>query len=163
MTTKQTVISKDVENKKVVVVRAFDAPVEQVWKAWTESSLLDQWWAPKPWKAETKTMDFREGGFWLYAMVGPEGEKHWARVDFKTIEPQKSFTAIDAFCDENGKENPEFPTMHWRNDFHQTETGSKVTVEITYPGTADMEKMLAMGFEEGFTAALQNLDELLSK
>ena len=70
MSNKQTTISKDAANKKLIVVREFDAPLEEVWKAWTEKDLLDQWWAPKPWKAKTKTMDFREGGIWLYSMVG---------------------------------------------------------------------------------------------
>src|SRR5687768_8096768 len=92
----------DKENKKIKVEREFDAPVARVWAAWTEQELLDQWWAPKPWKARTKTMDFREGGYWLYAMVGPEGEEHWARADYKSISPLRSFSAADSFCDENG-------------------------------------------------------------
>ena len=71
-TTKNLEFIKDVTNKKVTVIRHFDAPVDHVWRAWTEVDLLDQWWAPKPWKAETKTMDFRSGGSWLYAMIGPE-------------------------------------------------------------------------------------------
>ena len=75
---KETQISKDVQNKKLRIVRAFDAPVADVWRAWTESDLLNSWWAPKPWKAKTKTMNFREGGFWLYCMEGPDGTQHWA-------------------------------------------------------------------------------------
>ncbi len=70
MSNKQTTISKDAANKKLIVVREFDAPLEQVWKAWTDKDILDKWWAPKPWKAKTKSMDFREGGAWLYSMGG---------------------------------------------------------------------------------------------
>ncbi len=69
MSNKQTTISKDAANKKLIVVREFDAPLEQVWKAWTDSNILDKWWAPKPWKAKTKSMDFREGGTWLYSLM----------------------------------------------------------------------------------------------
>ena len=43
---KQTKVTKDVANKRLVVVREFDAPLEKVWHAWTDSHLLDQWWAP---------------------------------------------------------------------------------------------------------------------
>jgi uncharacterized protein YndB with AHSA1/START domain len=60
MTKNETVFSKDLEKGNLTVVRAFDAPLEKVWKAWTTGGILDQWWAPKPYKAETKTMDFRE-------------------------------------------------------------------------------------------------------
>ena len=161
ITKHQTNITKDTANKKLLVVREFDAPIHQVWQAWTDSNLLDQWWAPKPWKAKTKTMDFREGGYWLYAMVGPDGDHSWCRADFKTIDPGKSFTAIDAFCDENGKATTDFPIMHWKNEFFSTPTGTRVEVEITFSSEADMEKIIELGFKEGFTAAHTNLDELL--
>ena len=59
---KQTQVTKDVANKKIVVVREFDAPLEEVWKAWTEKELLDQWWAPRPWKAKTKPWISAKGG-----------------------------------------------------------------------------------------------------
>lgn len=160
---KQTKVTKDLANKKLVIVREFDAPLKRVWKAWTESELLDQWWAPKPWKAETKSMDFREGGMWLYCMAGPEGPGSWCRADFETISPQKSYTGLDAFCDESGNITKEFPGMHWKTEFSETESGTKVRVEITFDSEADLEKILELGFEEGFTAAHGNLDELLDK
>lgn len=163
ITKPQTSFSKDRTGNKLVVEREFEAPVQQVWKAWTESHLLDQWWAPRPWKAETKSMDFREGGFWLYSMNGPDGTRTWCRVNYETIDPGKSFTGIDFFCDEAGKENEEFPRMHWRTDFLPTPSGTRVVVEITFASPADLEKIMEMGFQEGFTAALGNLDELLEK
>ena len=163
MSNKQTTISKDAANKKLIVVREFDAPLGEVWKAWTDSSILDEWWAPKPWKAKTKSMDFREGGVWLYSMVGPDGSESFCRADFKTIVENKSFTADDAFCDENGNVTREIPGMHWKNEFSTTTEGTKVEVEITFDSEADMDTIISMGFEEGFTAAHGNLDELLQK
>lgn len=160
--TKETIYSKDATNKKLSVEREFDAPVEQVWKAWTESNLLDQWWAPKPWKAVTKSMDFRDGGVWLYYMQGPEGERHYCRVDYHTIVPNKSFTGLDAFCDENGNPSTEAPSMHWKVVFTPAGTGTKVGVEVTFKSEEDMETIIKMGFKEGFAAAHDNLDELLA-
>lgn len=157
----QTTIEKDLPAKKVVITRHFNAPVDQVWKAWTESSLLDQWWAPKPWKAKTKRMEFREGGTWLYAMEGPDGATAWCRVDYQEIVPQQSFSAQDSFCDEEGNPTQEFPSMHWVNEFMPVNEGTKVKVTISFASEADLEKIIEMGFEEGFTAAHGNLDELL--
>jgi len=162
MATKETIYAKDLANRKINVVREFDAPVEQVWKAWTEKELLDQWWAPKPWKANTTSMDFREGGTWFYYMQGPENERHYCRVDYKSITPNKLFTGDDAFCDENGNINTGFPTMHWEVRFNSTEGGTRVEVDVKFDSEADLEKIVEMGFQEGFAAAHKNLDELLA-
>lgn len=163
MNTKQMVFSKDVASKKINVVREFDASVEQVWQAWTDSSLLDLWWAPKPWQARTKTMNFKVGGYWLYAMVGPDGSTAWCKVEFQSIVPQKAFSVLNGFCDENGNLNHDFPTMEWTNTFSSTATGTKVEMVISFTSEEDLNKIIEMGFEQGFTAALGNLDELLAK
>ncbi len=62
----------DKENKTIHIVREFAANLELVWRAWTTAELLDQWWGPEPWRAETKTLDFRVGGLWHYAMFAPK-------------------------------------------------------------------------------------------
>lgn len=155
-------IVKDPKSKKITVTRNFDATPEEVWRAWTERELLDQWWAPKPWRAETKTMDFRVGGHWLYAMVGPDGEKHWARFNYTAITPNKSYEGFDTFCDENGTPNQLAPSMTWKNEFKATKTGTQVVIHITFKSAEDLEKILEMGFEAGFTSALTNLDHYFS-
>ena len=154
--------SIDKENKKISVEREFKVPIDTVWSAWTESDMLDKWWAPKPWKAKTKTMDFREGGYWLYAMVGPEGEEHWARFDYSAIEPMVSFSGKDAFCDENGNINKDFAGSFWKNEFSEKPGKTLVSVIISFKDLAALEQMIQMGFKEGFTMAMDGLDELLA-
>jgi uncharacterized protein YndB with AHSA1/START domain len=163
MLTKETIYSKDASNRKINVERVFDAPVEKVWKAWTQSELLDQWWAPKPWKANTQSMNFREGGTWLYYMEGPDGTRHYSKVDYKTIVPNKSFTGLDAFCDESGKTIAEMPGMDWKCVFNAEGDTTKVVIEVTFASEEAMNKIIEMGFKEGFAAAHTNLDELLAK
>ena len=160
---KQSVFTKDITNKKMKIVREFAAPVEKVWKAWTDSKILDQWWAPKPWKAQTKSMDFRPGGFWLYAMVGPNGEKHWARADYKSIENKKQFVVDDYFSDDNGVKNNSAPSMNWEVKFIENENVTTVEVNITFEKDEDLKATIEMGFQEGFTAAHGNLDELIEE
>jgi uncharacterized protein YndB with AHSA1/START domain len=163
ITTKQTQVTKDLDQKKIFVTREFDALPGKVWRAWTESDLLDQWWAPKPWMARTKSMDFREGGSWKYVMAGPEGEEHWCLINYLTIDAPNSFTGVDAFSDEQGNINQEFPSMHWKVSFIPAGKGTRVEVEISFDNIADLEKIVEMGFEEGFTAGLSNLDTLLDQ
>lgn len=152
----------DKVNNKVKVTREFAAPLSKVWAAWTQSELLDQWWAPKPWKAVTKKMEFKEGGHWLYVMAGPEGEEHWCRGDFNSINPMKSYKAVAAFCDPNGKISTDFPLANWYCEFREAQNKTIVNIELQYESLADLEKYIEMGFKEGFTMALGNLDELLA-
>jgi len=160
--TKETVYTADAVNKKMKVVREFDAPVSKVWKAWTESKYLDQWWAPKPWKANTQSMDFREGGTWLYYMEGPEGERHYCRNDYHKIVPQKLYSGLDGFCDEKGNLSKDLPQMEWRVSFTPIGDRTRVETEITFASEEDLKTIVEMGFKEGFAAAHNNLDELLA-
>ncbi|SMD32877.1 Uncharacterized conserved protein YndB, AHSA1/START domain [Reichenbachiella faecimaris] len=159
----QTEISKDLENKKLHVSRKFSAPVDLVWRTWTEAELLDQWWAPRPYQAKTKEMNFSEGGHWLYYMESPEGDKHWCRADYISISEEDFYTAKDAFCDEDGKVNEDHPRMLWKNTFIDQSNETLVQVQISFTKVEEIEKIIEMGFKEGFTAAVGNLDELLQK
>jgi uncharacterized protein YndB with AHSA1/START domain len=150
------------ENNTVNVNREFAANLDLVWNAWTKPELLDQWWAPKPYKNITKSMDFKEGGTWLYYMVSPENEKHWCKNDYLKINIKKSYTGLDAFCDEIGNTNTEMPRTKWTNSFTEGSDKTLVSIVATYENLADLEKVIAMGFKEGFTMGLNQLDELLS-
>ena len=150
------------ENKTITVKREFAAELPLVWDAYTKSEILDQWWAPKPWKSRTKSMDFREGGYWHYAMVGPEGEEHWAVANYKTIEPKRRFTALDGFADAEGVVNTEMPQSKWEVSFTPKEEVTLVENLITFDDLAQLETTIQMGFKEGLTAAMENLDALLA-
>lgn len=164
MGTKQTVdFHVDKENKKINFERSFNGSVENVWNAWTNPELLDQWWAPKPWKAKTKEMDFRVGGHWLYAMVGPEGEEHWARADYKSINPKEFFSGDDSFCDKDGVINEDFGTTNWNVKFSGSGDSTHVSVEMRFKELKNLEQQVEMGFKEGMSMAMENLDELLEK
>ena len=80
-TTPKTLNVKDLKEKSILVSSILSDPLEKVWRGCTESELLEQWWARKSWKTETKTKHFSVGGHWLYAMVGPQNEKYWVRMD----------------------------------------------------------------------------------
>lgn len=159
--TDKTKVIKDLKEKSILVSREFDAPLANVWNAFTNSKLLDRWWGPSPWRCETKTMNFTVGGQWLYAMVGPEDEKHWACMNYRAIDNQKNIEIEDAFCDENGDINRDLPVARGQMSF--TEKGNLILVEfkMNYPTEEDVKKLIDMGFEEGITICYDQLDELL--
>jgi uncharacterized protein YndB with AHSA1/START domain len=153
----------DKENLSVKVERSFDAPLDMVWAAWTEAELLDQWWAPRPWKAETKVMDFSEGGRWQYAMVSPEGQKHWDLKEFQKIDARNGFSYLSRFCDENGNVASGTEGSTWNNSFKETDGVTVVTNDIRVPSVEHLEAHLERGFKEGYTMGLNNLEELLAR
>ena len=160
--TDNLMFEKDLATKKMHVVREFDAPIERVWRAWTEPDQLEKWWGPKPWVAKTKWMDFTVGGAWLYSMVGPEGQKHWSHVTFTAIEDSSRFAADAVFSDEHGIAASGAPVVHWDNKFIALGNKTRVVVDLSFDEDADFKMLVQMGFEGGFTMGLNQLEELLA-
>ena len=146
--------------KTVFVTREFAADLSLVWDAFTKQEILDQWWAPQPWKSKTKFMDFKVGGRRFYAMVSPEGQEMWAIHKFTSITPKTNFKYLNAFADKD--ENPVLPGSDWDFNFSEQNGKTKVSITIYNDSLERMEKMIEMGFKEGFTMTLNELDNLLS-
>src|SRR6266496_4561513 len=151
----------DKATKTVFINREFDADLSLVWDAFTKREILDQWWAPKPWESKTKVMDFRVGGRRFYAMVSPEGEERWAVQKYTSITPKTNFKIFNTFADE--EENPELPGSDWDLNFSEQNGTTKVSISIYNESLERLERMVEMGFKEGTTSQLNNLDDLLAK
>lgn len=149
------------EKNTITIRREFAAGRQLVWDAYTKRELLDQWFAPRPLTTKTKTMDFREGGHWLYAMVEPNGTEYWGRMDYIKIEPIERYTGLDSFCDGEGNINPQLPRANWQVTFEDLADNALVQSEVTYSSLADLEMVIQMGLQEGMLSTLEKLDELL--
>jgi uncharacterized protein YndB with AHSA1/START domain len=146
--------------KTVSIVREFDADLSLVWDAFTKAEILDQWVAPKPWTSRTKAMDFKVGGRRFYAMVSPEGHERWALQRYTAISPKTNFKMFNAFADKD--ENPELPGSNWDYTFSEEDGKTKVSITIFNESLARMERMIEMGFTEGFKASMTNLENYLA-
>jgi uncharacterized protein YndB with AHSA1/START domain len=151
----------DKEAKTVYITKQFAYTRSLVWAAYTQPELLDQWWAPKPYSSRTNAMDFREGGRRFYAMVSPEGEERWVVQKYRSITPKTNFKFFNAFADKD--ENLELPGSDWDLTFSEQDGTTTVTTTIYNESLERLERMIELGFREGATAQLQNLDELLAK
>ena len=146
--------------KTVYITREFDAHISLVWDAFTKAELLDQWVAPKPFASKTKFMDFKVGGRRFYAMVSPDGKELWAIQKYTSISPKTNFKMFNAFADKD--ENPQLPGSDW--DYTFSEQNGITTVKITvYNDSLErMERLIEMGFTEGFKMSMKNLENLLA-
>ena len=154
------IVKKD--ERSITVERSFNAPIDPVWAAWTEADILCKWWAPKPYQCVIKSFDFRAGGRWLYYMEGPTGDRHWCFFDYKAIRPKSHFSGSDSFCDKHGVANNMKPKVSWEAHFSDADGRTLVSVVLHFGSPEDLEKIIQMGFKEGFTQGLDQLEELLA-
>ena len=150
----------DKAKKMVYITREFDAELSLVWDAFTKKELLDQWVAPKPLTAKTKYQDFKVGGKRFYAMVSPEGQERWAVQEYTSITPKTNFKMYNAFADKD--ENLELPGSEWDYTFSEQDGKTTASITIYNESLARMEKLIEMGFTEGFKMSMNNLENLLA-
>lgn len=157
------VFETDRAAKKIHVVREFNAPIEKVWRAWTEPKLLEKWIVLKHWTAVTKIMDFTVGGIWLYAMVSPEGQQHWVYAQFTAIETGRAISTIGRFTDADGNPVLEGPKSYRDTTFSSIDGNrTKVDMVIRFEEDSTLNLFVEGGFKEGIAMTLSLLDELLA-
>lgn len=151
----------DKTKKTVYVNREFAARLSLVWDAFTQQELLDQWWAPIPYQSKTRSMEFKVGERRFYAMVSPEGKENWQIQSYTSITPKINFKFFSVFADKD--ENQYLPGSDWDLNFIEENGKTKVSISIYNDSSERMEKLIEMGFKEGFTMTLNELETLLQK
>lgn len=87
------------------VSRIFDAPIEMVWRAWSDPEFIKQWWGPAGFSCPLAQIDFREGGTSLVCMKAPQdfgGQEMFNTWTYTKIVPMQEIEYIQAFTDRNG-------------------------------------------------------------
>ena len=108
-------------------------------------------------------MNFEVGGRRFYAMVWPEGQEHWGVKKYTLINPKTKIKWLSSFTDKDENINAELPTSEWELNFSEQNGITKVTIHIYNESLERLERMIAMGFKEGFTMSIDNLENLLEK
>lgn len=145
------------------IMKIYLYDVAAVWSHFSNSALLDQWWAPKPWKCETQYFDFCSGGKWNFALVGPDGEKFYAGVNYNEITTHRMIAMTDFATDAHGNLQHDIPMVNWLIGFTGISEGTKLTVNLFFNSAADLHATLEMGFEAGFRTQLNQLEDILSE
>jgi uncharacterized protein YndB with AHSA1/START domain len=88
--------------RELVITRVYDAPRELVWRAFTESDRLAQWWGPQGLEMLVTRLDLRPGGVFHYSMRSPEGQILWGRFLYRDIRAPERLVFVSSFSDEEG-------------------------------------------------------------
>ena len=157
-------VHKDPEARTMTITAEFDAPVERVWQLWADPRLLERWWGPPTYPATFEDHDLTPGGRVTYFMTGPDGDKPrgWWRV--LAVEAPHRLEFEDGFADDSGQPVDDLPTSTVRVTLTEVAAGrTRMELASTFASLEDMERILAMGAEEGLTQALGQIDALLAE
>jgi uncharacterized protein YndB with AHSA1/START domain len=95
-----------VEKRDLVITRLFDAPVETVWKAWTDPEFIMRWWGPTGFTSCECKIDFREGGRFVFCMRAPKefqgGQAFYTSGVYKKIVSMKLIEFSQGLSDKEG-------------------------------------------------------------
>lgn len=148
----------------LVLQRDLVVPLEGVWRAWTDPVWLARWFTPAPWTTEGVTLDLRPGGRFALAMRSPEGAVFPHEACILAVEPSHRLvwsTALRAGFAPN--EPPaEVPPITVIIGLEALEGGTRYTATVLHRTAEDRDKHAAMGFHEGWSAALDQLVALVT-
>jgi uncharacterized protein YndB with AHSA1/START domain len=154
--------------RELVITRVFDAPLELVWKAWTDPEHFKRWWGPKDYTCPFCEMDFRVGGKYLNCMYSQDGQEIWSTGVYREIVPMERIVFTDCFADEQGNVvpashygmSPDFPLeMLITVTFEDQDGRTKMTLKhIGLPATPEGE-----GAQQGWNESFDKLAEGLKR
>jgi len=158
-----TSVVKDADARTMTITARFDAPIGRVWQVWSDPRQLERWWGPPTHPATVTEHDLAPGGTVAYTMTGPEGDRHrgWWRV--RAVEAPHTLEFEDGFADPDGNPSPDTPTGVVRVALSElTGGGTQMVITTAWASVEAMEQILAMGTEAGMTAAVGQIDALVS-
>lgn len=159
-----TAVRKDPATHSMTIEAEFDATPERVWQLWADPRQLERWWGPPTWPATVTTHDLRPGGTVAYHMTGPDGDEAHGWWEVIEVDPPRSLLVHDGFADEDGRPNAELPVMTMRVTIERIgERRTRMSIESVFPDAEAMERILAMGAEEGMTLAMGQIDAILAQ
>ena len=154
--------------KELTLSREFDAPVAQVYKAWTDPELVKKWWGPNGVTIPECELDLQAGGRIYIVMLageemGPYKDTRWPMEGkFTTVEPN-SHIAYSAKAWTEGQESE--TTIEQTTDitFDEVDGKTKVTVKAAITKAGPGAQMAIQGMEHGFKQQMEKLAVFLQK
>ncbi len=150
----------------LVLERTVPVPPDRVWAAWTEPALLLQWFTPAPWKTVACDVDVRPGGRCETTMESPEGDRFPSRGCYLEVEPERLLVLTSVMTEgyrptspANGAEDMPFTA---RIELSPSADGGTHYRAVVIHADADgARRHVEMGFHDGWSAALDQLVELM--
>jgi uncharacterized protein YndB with AHSA1/START domain len=157
-----TSVEKDLEALTMTVTADLDATVERAWQLWADPRQFERWWGPPGYPATVVDHDLRAGGLVTFFMTGDDGERHASTWEVIAADPPRHLELRDADVDADGRPNDgnAMTAMVVTIDA-RAGGGAVMAVRTHFDSLAGMERVLAMGIEEGMRMVLGQMDAVL--
>jgi uncharacterized protein YndB with AHSA1/START domain len=159
-----TAVRKNPEALTMTIAAEFEATPERVWQLWADPRQLERWWGPPTHPATFTTHELRPSGHVAYYMTGPEGDRYHGYWEVLETDAPHRLVFLDGFAHQDGRPNDELPKTTSRVTMEDIGDGrTRMSIESVFPDAEAMERVLAMGAEEGLTQAVGQIDAILAK
>jgi len=159
-----TRVRKDPQRLTLTVEAEFDASVERIWQLWADPRQLERWWGPPTYPATFTKHDLAPGSRIEYHMTGPAGDQPHGYWDVLEVDPPRRIVLRGGCAYLDGTLTTEIPISTIRVGIEEIAQGrTRMSIENVFPSTEAMEKILAMGTEEGQRQAVSQADAILAE
>ena len=147
----------NLKDRTLTIEKIFNAPLELVWKAWTEPEHLLKWWSPKGSDAKVIEHDFRPGGKWKYTMPMPNCKDEFITdgVYKEIVEFEKIITSANF--------RPMTNNVEMQCFFEADGDRTKFTFHVVHETPEYCKQQEEMGFYNGWGSAFEALERLLTE
>ena len=155
-----------VQKHDIVVTRIIDAPVEEVWKAWTEPERVKTWWGPLGYTSPECKIDLREGGRFVFSMRAPKeigGPDSYAAGTYRKIQPIKLLEFIQGLSDKEGNRvNPTIVGMpaDFPQEIRTTVSFKRFRRDMTELSVTEFDWPVGQMFVYSIAGLNQSIDKL---
>jgi uncharacterized protein YndB with AHSA1/START domain len=148
----------DPAERRLELVRTFDAPRNLVFAAWTEPERMKLWWGPKGWTIPFSEADLRPGGAFRYAMRSPDGEEHLVEGVISEIEPPSRFVTMSELGGDGNHPPVQVVTAV---TFEAQGESTRVRIETIVTGSAEIIDAATEGMDAHWGEHLDRLRDHL--
>jgi uncharacterized protein YndB with AHSA1/START domain len=146
--------------REITITRVFDAPRATVFRAWTDTDQLAQWWGPKAFTNPVCEADVRVGGAIRIHMRSPDGSVYPMKGEFREILAPERLVFTNIALDAAGNHIIEGLTTV---TFAEADGKTTMTLHTRGLAVADYAVVYLQGMEMGWTGSIDKLEILLSR
>jgi uncharacterized protein YndB with AHSA1/START domain len=154
-------VRTDPDALTVTISAHFRAPIERVWRLWSDPRRLERWWAPPGYTAAFASYDLRPGAEVAYSMTGAGGDRHAGLWRIVAADPPTTLELDDVFADADGVPVAGMPVVRVSVRLSGREDGTGMEIVAGFASRDELERWLATGTREGMRAAVAQMDALL--